>query len=198
MKLKQQVFEIAQNATEQFKSYAAKATAIASKAAAAAAYSPDAARQRVLSAAATMEALKQPVETLADAGHRLNGLAHHFAERVLTQQANMIKGLAHDGSQRLRLLAKAQGVKPALDQQLAYFDVTRDRVLRDMKQSYAIVTEAGRGAAQIAVKAYGALKPVAGSEIPAAKAPASKARRAPKAAKPTGVAKQAVKRRKAA
>ena len=148
----------------------ARADAYAATARAMVARAADSARDGVASAASKIDAVKTPVETLEAAGHQLNALAHSTAERMLGQTVSVIQGLVSESAVRLRLLAKAANLRSAANQQVAYFDVTRERIARDLRGSYAVVTDASRNAKELAVRTYATLS--------------STARKAKKAAKP--------------
>lgn len=140
MSISKRIIDITTDVRDQAGAYVAKAA--------------DTARVNVDRAARRVEAANTPVETLAHAGHRLNTLAHNYAERMVEQQANMVKGVLHDGAERLRMLAKAGDARSALTQQVAYFDVTRARIVRNAKHTYGIVADAGRGASELAAQTY--------------------------------------------
>ena len=70
--------------------------------------------------------------------------------------ATVVKGALHDGAQRLRLLSNSHGVKNAYAQQIQYFDITRDRVVRDARQTWEILADASRDVSQLAMQRYAA------------------------------------------
>ena len=125
--------------------------------------------------------------TVADARQQLNGIARDTAERLFEANASLLKGWVGEGSERLRMLSKAADLRSAAKQQMAYFDVTRERVVRDLRANYAVATDAGRSTTELAVHTYQALR-----LLPRAAAPRTKAA-APKG-KPTAKARKTVTR----
>ena len=71
--------------------------------------------------------------------------------------ATVVKGALHDGAQRLRLLSNSGSLQNAYAQQIQYFDITRERVVRDAKQTWEILADASRDVTQLAMQRYAAL-----------------------------------------
>lgn len=139
------------NLSERFMEFTAN---VREQAADAATRAASAAREGVTKAADQVESVKTPVETLADAGRTLSKLSHDAVTRLVSHQADVITGSLHDGAQRLRLLAKADSVRDAYVDQIAYLDVTRDRLTRDARTALTIVSESGRAVAELAATTY--------------------------------------------
>lgn len=161
MSISERLFEVTAGMREQANAYVAKATAMAEQAA-------DTARDSVAEAARKVEQVNTPVETLAAAGYKFNSLSHQAAERLLEQQFSFVKGFVDEGAERLRMLAKAADLQSAMNQQMAYFDATRERLTRDARGTYAILSDAGREARELATSTYSQLMSQPSRRKPAA------------------------------
>jgi hypothetical protein len=125
---------------------------------------------------------------------KASDIARHFGARLLEQQTSMVKGIVHEGNERLRLFSKAANLSSALNEQFKYFAVTRERLARDASGTYAILTAAGRDAGKLAISGYQQLTGKAPKVLHAAAKPARKTARK-SAAKATSRVKQTVKSR---
>lgn len=174
MSISERLFEVTAGMREQANAYVAKASAMAEQAA-------DTARDSVAQAARKVEEVNTPVETLAAAGYKFNTLSHQAVERLLEQQIGFVKGFVGEGAERLRMLAKAADLQSAMNQQMAYFDATRERLTRDAQGAYEIMADAGREARDLATHTYSQLMaPATRKAKPAAKATAKARKAAPR------------------
>ena len=89
----------------------------------------DAARDGVGKAADQIEAARTPIDTLADAGFKLNRLSHAYIDRVLSFQSKLLKGTLLGGAQRLRRLARAASLQEAYEGQAIDLAQTRERIV---------------------------------------------------------------------
>lgn len=124
-------------------------------------------------AATTVDAARNPVETLAAATLKLNVLAHQYIERLVALQAATIQHTLAAGAQRLRKLSEAASVQQALADQADTFARSRTRFSKDAAEAWDIVTGTGRGVSEIAVQTYARLvraQPVAAKRRPRASA----------------------------
>ncbi|HKZ74679.1 MAG TPA: hypothetical protein VJ011_11475 [Steroidobacteraceae bacterium] len=134
----------------------------------------DAARNGAERAAARVEAVETPVQTLADAGRQLNTLAYRYAGRMLDQGVETVHGFIGDGAKRLRLAAHAGNVGNLYREQLEYFPVSRDRIVKDAQATWEIVVDTGRELQSLALTTYARL---VRNEKPRAARKASRARK---------------------
>jgi hypothetical protein len=114
----------------------------------------EAARDSAIKAAEQVEAARMPVETLADAGLKLNNLAHGYVKRLLSYQAGMMTGALHMGAKRLRTLSKADSLQDAIEGQAIDLAAARERVVDSAKETMEIVAESGREVSGLLTEAY--------------------------------------------
>jgi hypothetical protein len=105
---------------------------------------------------------------------KATALARDVGARLLEQQTGMVKGMIAEGNERLGLLKKAPNVRSAWTQQMKYFDVTRQRLSRDVRGTYAILADAGRDASELAVSSFQQMTGKAPKARHAATKPAAK------------------------
>jgi hypothetical protein len=129
MNLTERFFEMTADVREQAAAYAAR--------------SAEMARSTVDNAAERVEAVATPIENLTTAATRFNKLAYDYANSLISHQANVVTGALQDGAERLRMLNKAGSLQQAYKAQLKYFDVTRDRMTRDAKTAWQLLTQTG-------------------------------------------------------
>jgi phasin family protein len=139
----------------------------------------DVARERAEKAAAQVEAVRTPVETLTDTGLKLNSVAHHYVAQLLHLQASMVKGALKMGAQRLRTLSKADSLQQAYQSQAIDLAAARERAVGGARDTWEIVAESGREVSGLLNQAYAQLAhPVRARRTvrkPAAKATARRA-----------------------
>jgi phasin family protein len=117
----------------------------------------DAARDSVNLAAQKVGMVETPIDTLAKASLQLNSLTHRYFERMIEQNVDTLKGAIDDGARRLRLISKANDVVGLYNSQAKFTQVSVDRLKRDAKATWAIVTDAGRDVSELAVTSYAQL-----------------------------------------
>ena len=140
MKLTERFVEMTSNVRDQASAYVESTAATA--------------RNTVQMAAERVESAAAPIENLSAAASRLNTLAYQYTSEMLAHQANVLTGALHDGAERLRLLNKADSLQHAYNAQIKYFDVTRDRLARDVKTTLRIVGGAGTAVQSLAKDTY--------------------------------------------
>ncbi len=115
------------------------------------------AREGVNKAAAQVARVESPIDVVATAGLKLNSLSHEYAERMLEQNVETFKGALNDGVRRLRMVADASSVGAMYAEQVKLNAVTADRITRDAKATWNIVSEAGRKVSELALSTYAQL-----------------------------------------
>jgi ABC-type proline/glycine betaine transport system substrate-binding protein len=148
MNLTERFFEMTSDVRDRVSAYTERTAAVA--------------RVSVDKAAERVEAAAGPIEALSVAATRLNKLAYQYTDQMLTHQMNALTGALQDGAQRLRLINKAQTLQGAYQAQVKYFDVSKDRVVRDAKTAWHIVGNTGKDVKSLARDTYAnlAAKPV--------------------------------------
>ncbi len=140
MNLTERLYEISSDVRDQAGAYAARAA--------------DVARDSVDRAASQVDAVKTPVEKLADAGQELNNLAHAYFGRAVALQARVVQMGLDEAAKRLRMLAEADSLQHAYGRQLQASAGTRERVMQDANEALEIVVDAGRGVSELARRTY--------------------------------------------
>jgi phasin family protein len=116
------------------------------------------ARDGVQRAAVRLESAGTPVDVLTNAARRMNDLSHSYFERLLEQNTATMKAALNGSAQRLRQLAAARDVSGAYRDQVDALRGTRERVARDAKATWEIVTDTGREMSELAIETYAQLR----------------------------------------
>jgi phasin family protein len=117
----------------------------------------DAARESVERVAERVEKVENPIDVVAKAGLKLNDLSHQYVGKMFAQNIDTLKGAMNDGVRRLHLVAKADGVRDLYASQAKFNAVTSDRVRRDAKATWEIISKAGREVSDLALTTYAQL-----------------------------------------
>jgi phasin family protein len=143
MKLTELLFEVTADVRDQANAYAERAV--------------EAAREGVTMAATQVEKVESPIDVVAKAGLQLNTMSHEYVERMLEQNVDTLKGALNDGVRRLHLIANAGSFGELYARQVKFNAVSGDRMTRDAKATWEIVTDAGRKVSDLALTTYAQL-----------------------------------------
>jgi phasin family protein len=88
---------------------------------------------------------KQPVNTLATAGLKINSLSHEGIEKLLKQQVASFEDLVDGSARRLEMAARAKSLKALVQDQIASLPASRDAAVANARKTLEIVTSTGDG-----------------------------------------------------
>lgn len=114
----------------------------------------DAARESALKAASRVTAAKRPVRLLAEASLRFTTLSGRYFERILGKQAEIIETVIDAGAERLKSAARAENFRTLLQDQREMRGDTRERLAKELRDSWGITKASGREMRQLAVDTY--------------------------------------------
>ena len=83
----------------------------------------------------------RPVDLAVETSLKLNEITHKSVARFVKQQARMIEGTVDAASKRLHVAADASNLRNLVNDQLAMFPATRDRLTKDARNTVAVFTE---------------------------------------------------------
>lgn len=132
----------------------------------------DKTREGTVDLADNIKKTKKPVHKVADKGLMINDIAHRYIERMVRQQVKFVDASVDEGSKRLRLASKADGVKDLFEGQWDLMPKTRDRIKDGVKDTVDIFADTGEELRDVFRKAPKAKKVV--RKAPARKAAAKK------------------------
>ncbi len=158
----------------------------------------EAARHRVDRAAGQVAAARTPVEVMTEASLKLNNLSHQHLSRLLARQGSMLAGALVESEQRLQRLARAGSLQQALASQAADLIDLPQRIARNTRETWAIVADTGREAAQLAASTYAELLRQTPARKTRTRAPRTAGSRRPKTARKTAAGARAKKGSRAA
>jgi phasin family protein len=117
----------------------------------------EAARATADLAASRVAAARAPIDVLTEASLKLNSLSHEHIARLVRRQAAMLKAAVGEGEQRLQRLARAASLPQALAGQAEDLTDIPRRIADNMRQTWAILADAGRDVSQLAGTTLGEL-----------------------------------------
>ncbi|MEL7447698.1 MAG: phasin family protein [Pseudomonadota bacterium] len=83
----------------------------------------------------------RPVDLAVKTSLKLNEITHKSLASLVKQQASMIEGTVDAASKRLHVAADADNLRDLVNDQLAMFPATRDRLAKDARNTVAVFTE---------------------------------------------------------
>jgi phasin family protein len=140
-------------------------------------------------AAGRVAAVYGPVDLITEASLKLSALSHQYTSRLLSRQGAMLKGGLEEVERRLQRLARAGSLRQAVAGQVEDWHGLHARLFGNVRETWAIVAEAGRDVTRLATATYAGL-------LQASPRPRASARPPRKA--PTRSARKAKSRRRAA
>ena len=98
-------------------------------------------RDAARAAARVIDRVKAPSHRLAEAGLRVNTVAHETVARLLRNHLQIIDGMMDEGVRRLELAAQADDLRALFAAQIELLADTRARVSDDAERTLAILAD---------------------------------------------------------
>ncbi|MEO1574619.1 MAG: phasin family protein, partial [Pseudomonadota bacterium] len=83
----------------------------------------------------------KPLHVVTESGLRLNTISHKSVARLVNVQAEMIEGALKAVAKRLETAANANSVSELLNEQVALFPATRDRLTGDVRKALDVMSD---------------------------------------------------------
>ena len=135
----------------------------------------EAARGAATRSAERLKSLRTPVREVARSGVRLTAISHGMLQGLIELQEQIVTSALSDAAQQLEGAARTEKVMDIVRNQADVLRSTRERIISDMTRAVSILTEAGRGAREVATDTYSKVRKPASAG--AAKAKRQSARR---------------------
>lgn len=84
---------------------------------------------------------KEPLDVVTEKTLKLNGISHESAARLVRQQALFIEGTVDGAARRLKTAAEADSLRNLVDGQIRLMPETRDRIVDDVRKTFAILSD---------------------------------------------------------
>jgi len=101
-------------------------------------------------AALGIETAQPRLATLTEAGLRVTEASCRCVDRLVRQSVASAHGALEDGTERLRMTARARSLSALYDEQRATLPASRERISRELETVWKIVASARRDLAEIA------------------------------------------------
>lgn len=92
---------------------------------------------------------KEPIEVVTEKTLKLNGISHESAARLVRQQALFVEGTVDGAARRLKTAAEADSLRNLIDGQIRLMPETRDRIVDDVRKTFAILSDTREDLAQL-------------------------------------------------
>ena len=138
-----------------------------------------AARGAATRSAEQIKSLRSPVRAVARSGIKLTAISQGMLQGLIELQEQIVTSALDDAATQLESAASTDSVMDLVRSQADVLRSTRERIIADMNRAVGIVTEAGRGARDVATETYSKVRK------PAAAAPGT-VKRATRKTKATG------------
>ena len=150
----------------------------------------ESARGAATGSAEGLKSLKDPVRVIARSGVKLTAISQHALQGLIELQSAIVTSALTDAANRLERAARADNVIDLMQEQAEALRATRDRMVDEAAQAFAIFKDAGRDVRKVAAQTYSKVVETDEEELPVARTPrARKAKRAVR--KTTGRARKA-------
>jgi phasin family protein len=148
-----------------------------------------AARGAATRSAERIKSMRSPVRVVARSGVKLTAISQGMLQGLIELQEQIVTSALDDAASQLQTAANTDSVMDIVRNQAEVLRSTRERIIADMNRAVGIVTEAGRGARDVATETYSKVRnPVAAAPV--------KIKRATRKAKATGRGRTTTKARK--
>ncbi len=134
----------------------------------------EAARGAATRSAERLKSLRTPVREVARSGVRLTAISQGMLQGLIELQEQIVTSALSDAAQQLEGAARTEKVMDIVRNQADVLRSTRERIISDMTRAVSILTEAGRGAREVATDTYSKVRKPAGAGAAKAKGAARK------------------------
>ena len=134
-----------------------------------------AARGAAARSAEQIKSLRSPVRVVARSGVKLTAISQAMLQGLIELQEQIVTSALDDAATQLQSAANTDSVMDIVRNQADVLRSTRERIIADMNRAVSIVTEAGRGARDVATETYSKVRKPAAAEPAKTKRAARKA-----------------------
>jgi len=126
-------------------------------------------RKALVDSAESFKSLKSPVRMVAHAGVKFTVVSQNALQNLIEWQSEVITAALTGAAVRFEHAARAEDVLDLVRDQTDLLPATRDRLVDEATRGAAIVKDAGRDIAKLALQTYGKVFETAERELPRAK-----------------------------
>jgi phasin family protein len=126
-----------------------------------------AARDAATRSAEQIKSLRRPVREVARSGVRLTSISQEMLQGLIELQEQIVTSALDDAASQLEGAARTESMMDVVRNQAEVMRSTRERIVADMNRAVGIVTEAGRGARDVAADTYSRVRKPAAAAAPA-------------------------------
>jgi phasin family protein len=123
-----------------------------------------AARDAATRSAERIKSLRSPVRVVARSGVKLTAISQGMLQGLIELQEQIVTSALDDAASQLQSAANTDSGMDIVRNQADVLRSTRERIIADMNRAVGIVTEAGRGARDVATETYSKVRKPAGAE----------------------------------